>query len=568
MNLLRYSLIGGILIVLFLLVIRWNEFQERQLAQMTDNAAQPTLTASPKPTDSSAPPDVNIDAPPAGTTSDIPDAPLEPQAAAEDTGIAEDNAPQSQLISVDTDSLQVLIDTHGGDIVKVSLPKHYAKLNEPDNPFILLNRTNAHTYVAQSGLVGKNGTDTKDGRPIFTASAMTYQMADKDTLVVDLRYQQESADITKRFTFNRGSYLIDITYLVDNRSSEAWSANLFGQIKRDDYNPFVSTTFGMKPYLGAAITTPETNYKKIPFKDLKDSSFEVDIQGGWVAMVQHYFISAWVPDADLNNHFKLRKSRGTDYYLLGFTSERITVAPNARGEINASFYAGPKDVSALEKISPHLDLTIDFGWLWMIAKPLFFALQGIHGVVGNWGVAIILLTMAVKLLFFYPSAMSYRSMAKMRKVQPLMQELKEQYGDDRQRMSQELMKLYKKEKVNPLGGCLPVLMQMPVFISLYWVLMESVDLRHAPFIFWIHDLSVRDPYFVLPLIMGATSFIQFKLNPTPPDPMQAKVMQMMPIFFTALFMMFPAGLVLYWVVNNTLSITQQYVITRQIEKAS
>jgi len=284
-------------------------------------------------------------------------------------------------------------------------------------------------------------------------------------------------------------------------------------------------------------------------------------------MIQHYFISAWIPDADKTNHFNLRKNRSSDIYLLGFTSESTTIAPNSTGSLSASFYAGPKNIRTLSAISPHLDLTIDFGWLWMIAKPLFFGLEKIHGWVGNWGIAIILLTCSIKLLFFYPSAMSYRSMAKMRKVQPLMAELKERYGDDRQKMSGELMKLYKKEKVNPMGGCLPVLLQMPVFLALYWTLMESVELRHSPFFLWIHDLSVRDPYFVLPLLMGATMWIQQKLNPTPPDPMQAKIMQMMPIFFTALFMMFPAGLVLYWVVNNTLSITQQYFITKKIENS-
>ncbi|SMF14490.1 protein translocase subunit yidC [Alteromonadaceae bacterium Bs31] len=566
MNWLRNSLIGGILIVLFLLVIRWNEYQERQLVEVAEATSEETISATPAPEIPSAPKIAASDT--EVSDSDIPDAPVEKAVSQQDSEISAPDQSYSKLISAKSDTLEVLIDTLGGDIVKVALLKHQAKLEDSEKPFILLNRTEAHTYVAQSGLVGPNGTDVKGARPIFTTQASEYQIReDEDTLVVDLIYQQEQAEITKRFTLSRGSYLINVDYLINNKSSAPWKANFFAQIKRDDYDPIVSTAFSMKPYLGAAITTPETNYKKITFEELDEKAEKVEIDGGWVAMIQHYFISAWVPEAKSTNTFNLRKSRGKDVYLLGFTSNRTTVAPGSIGEINTSFYAGPKDIRTLAAISPHLDLTMDFGWLWMIAKPLFLALGSIHEVVGNWGVAIILLTFAIKLLFFYPSAMSYRSMAKMRKIQPMMQELKERYPDDRQRMSSELMKLYKKEKVNPLGGCLPVLLQMPVFIALYWVLMESVELRHAPFMLWIEDLSVRDPYFVLPLIMGATSYIQFKLNPTPPDPMQAKVMQMMPIFFTILFMMFPAGLVLYWVVNNTLSITQQYVITRQIEKA-
>lgn len=563
MNWLRNSLIGGILIVLFLLVIRWHEFQERKLdVQSADETTLPAQIQS----DVAEPID-DTEPTASATDTEIPEAPKEQNA--EENQVSATNVSKSKLVHVRTDSLDVIIDTLGGDIVKVALPRHYAKLNTPDEPFILLNRTESHTYVAQSGLVGPNGTDTQAGRPVYRAEASEYKLSEsKDQLVVDLTYQQPEATITKRFTFNRGSYLIDVDYVIDNRSASPWKANLFAQIKRDGYKPAVGNAMSIKPYLGAAVTKPDVNYEKISFKDLDDGkSHKFDNTGGWVAMIQHYYISAWVPDAEATNHFNLRKARGSEFYLLGFTSESTTIAPGSEGVIKASFYAGPKDIRALEAISKHLDLTVDFGWLWMIAKPLFFALDAIHNVVGNWGIAIILLTCAIKLLFFYPSAMSYRSMAKMRKVQPMMQELKDRFGEDKQRMSQELMKLYKKEKVNPLGGCLPVLLQMPVFLALYWMLMESVELRHAPFYLWIHDLSVRDPFFVLPLIMGATMFIQQKLNPTPPDPTQAKIMQMMPIFFTALFMFFPAGLVLYWVVNNTLSITQQYIITRQIEKA-
>ncbi|WP_045856395.1 membrane protein insertase YidC [Teredinibacter purpureus] len=567
MNWLRNSLIGGILIILFLLFIRWNEFQEKQIELSAPSSNETTLAASPAPNNP-----VNIPTTPEGISSaelsDIPEAPVARTAQGNPNDTSPSLAAYSQLITVNTDNAQILIDTKGGDIVKVALLDYNAKLNESDNPFILLNRTESHTYIAQSGLVGPNGTDGNTTRPVFSVAQTVFSLDENDDkLVVDLNLQQAGADITKRFTFNRGSHLVSVEYIVTNKSASDWQANMFGQIKRDSYDPTTGTGISMKPFLGAAITTPDTNYKKIDFDDLAEKAVKQELVGGWVAMIQHYFISAWIPDADKTNHFNLRKNRSSDIYLLGFTSESTTIAPNSTGSLSASFYAGPKNIRTLSAISPHLDLTIDFGWLWMIAKPLFFGLEKIHGWVGNWGIAIILLTCSIKLLFFYPSAMSYRSMAKMRKVQPLMAELKERYGDDRQKMSGELMKLYKKEKVNPMGGCLPVLLQMPVFLALYWTLMESVELRHSPFFLWIHDLSVRDPYFVLPLLMGATMWIQQKLNPTPPDPMQAKIMQMMPIFFTALFMMFPAGLVLYWVVNNTLSITQQYFITKKIENS-
>ncbi len=562
MNWLRNSLIGAILVVSFLLLIRWNEFQERQIELQAGSGETVTSTIQ-QPV---SPESDNIPqaAPRNESVSDIPNAPSE----GETTEPEQASATAAQLINVSTDVLEVTIDTLGGDIVKVALPEHYAELDTPEEPFVLLNRTQSTIYIAQSGLVGPDGTDTKGkGRPVFKTAKTSYTLGeDQDKLVVDLYLRQDEAEIIKRYNFNRNSYLIDIEYVVTNNSDSPWTANLYGQIKRDSHKPRTESGFGMAPFLGAAITTPDTNYKKFSFDDIADESFKITKQGGWIAMVQHYFVSAWIPDEELNNNYYLRKTQGQDIYLLGFTSEPVSIAPGSTGTIGSKFYAGPKNLETLTEISDHLALTLDFGWLWFIGKPLFIALEFIHDIVGNWGVAIILLTCLVKLIFFYPSAMSFRSMAKMRKLQPMMQELKERYGDDRQRMSKELMQLYKKEKVNPLGGCLPILLQMPVFIALYWVLMESVDLRHAPFFLWIDDLSVKDPYFVLPLIMGVTMFIQQKLSPAPTDPMQARVMQMMPIFFTAFMAFFPAGLVLYWVVNNTLSITQQYIITKQIEK--
>ena len=562
MNWLRYALMAGIGLVAYLLFLEWNTFQATQ--KTSNTVVEETLTSYIDDVPVFTPEQTTLTQ--HATVNDLPSIASEDEFIPTDAIIAPTNA---ELITVHTDNFNILIDTLGGDIVKLSLVKHKADIDDEDSALELLNRTSSKLYVAQSGLIGPNGTDKSNAdRPIYSAERSGYTMSESDeSLIVDLLLEQDGVMITKRYEFFRGSYLINVDYLIDNQSASLWRAAPYGQIRRGDFEVNSDVGIGMQPFLGAAITTPETNYKKFKFDKIDDGAITVSNTGGWVALVQHYFISAWVPNQTAKNSYKIRKLRNESIYVLEYSGELSTVEPGATTKIESAFYAGPKDLKALEKISPYLDLTLDFSFLSFIAKPLFLGLVFIQGFVGNWGIAIVLLTMCIKLVFFYPSAMSYRSMAKMRKLQPMMAELKEQYGDDRQKMSSELMKIYKKEKVNPLGGCLPILLQMPVFISLYWALMESVDLRHAPFFLWITDLSVKDPFFVLPLIMGATMFIQQKLNPTPPDPMQAKVMQLMPIFFTVLFLMFPAGLVLYWVVNNTLSIAQQYVITRQIEKA-
>lgn len=536
--------------VLLMLFIRWHDFQEQR--------PQPTASTS----TSSAATDTGI---PAAVSDDVPKASASAEVSAEQPA----TPVSKQLIQVKTDSLLVTINPLGGDIVSLSLPRHYDKLDTPDQPFVLLDNRDNHTYISQSGLIGANGTDDKpQGRPLFSSEKVEYQLADgENQLVVDLLLQQDGVKITKRFTFTRGDYLINLEYLIDNQSTAPWSAQLYGQIKRDSQNFKKVSALEMNPYLGAALTTSEENFKKITFEDMAEQKFQTSKQGGWIAMVQHYFISAWIPDSNSTNEYYSYKLNTSDLYLMGFTSPIVTVAPTTQGSIKASFYAGPKDTERLEQISPFLDLTVDYGWLWWIAKPLFWLMDKIHGFVGNWGLAIIGLTLLVKALFFHLSATSYRSMAKLRKLQPKLVELKERYGEDRQKFSQEMMKLYKTEKVNPFGGCLPLLIQMPVFIALYWVLMESVELRHAPFFGWIQDLSIKDPYFVLPIIYGATMWAMQKLNPQPTDPMQARIMNMLPFIFTFMFLWFPAGLVLYWVTNNILSITQQYIITRQIEKA-
>jgi YidC/Oxa1 family membrane protein insertase len=392
----------------------------------------------------------------------------------------------------------------------------------------------------------------------------------KDSLTVDLSWQDDTGvKITKRFTLRRGDYLVNVDYLVENNSGARWQANLFGQIKRNSNPPpsAESSGMGMQPFLGFAVTQPDDRFTKFTFDDLAEESFKAQLPGSWIAMIQHYFLSAWIPNPEQTHTYSARVTR-SGFNIGGFTSPPLVLDPGQSGTVGAGFYAGPKDQYRLEEISPYLELSVDYGWLWWIAQPLFWLLTKIHSLVGNWGVSIILLTVLIKGAFFQLSAKSYKSMANMRRVQPKMADIREQFADDKQKQSQAMMELYRKEKINPMGGCLPILVQMPVFIGLYWMLMESVELRHAPFILWIKDLSVMDPYFVLPLMMGASMFFMQKLNPPPPDPMQAKIMQWMPVMFTFFFLWFPAGLVLYWVVNNLLSMAQQFVITRQIEAAA
>lgn len=548
----RTLIIAALAVVSYLMILQW---QQDYLGTPTvaQTAPVPAESTSAVPTVTPIPSDVPQ---PAGV------APVTPA-----------TYPAGQeLIAVETDVLSVRIDSLGGDLVEVGLKAYPVAVNQPGSAFQLLRRDAEHTYVAQSGLIGTNGPDSSPaGRPRYQSAQTQYQLQG-DVLDVVLTLQQESgALITKTYRFRRGDYLVDMTTRVANQGTTPWQGALYGQIQRDGSgDPGMENngaSFGMITFLGVAYWDQEKPYNKMTFEDIDSNPLNKEIAGGWLAMIQHYFMSAWIPDQTLSHHYNTRKTQGHDNYIISFTTAPVTVAPGASHDFSAKFYAGPKIQKQLEAILPDkgLDLAIDYGPLFFISKLLFWLLSKFHALTGNWGVAIILLTFVVKLTFLYPSAISYRSMAKMRKVQPLIARMKEQYGDDRQKMSMEMMNLYRKEKINPLGGCLPILIQMPVFLALYWALQESVELRQAPFFFWITDLSVMDPLFVLPLIMGGTMFIQQMLNPAPPDPMQAKVMKFMPVIFTVMFLFFPAGLVLYWVTNNSLSILQQWLITRSIE---
>ncbi|GGE63576.1 membrane protein insertase YidC [Streptosporangium jomthongense] len=568
MDIQRIVLFAGLAIVSYLMVLAWNEdyHQPAPAAQVAESGGGLQANNGSGGSDAMVLPGETSRGTAAGTPSD--EEFTTPESGQSVSGpVSSDVTVNDQYISVRTDVLDLVIDRVSGNLVRSSLLAYDKSLNG-DEPLKLLNNTENRFYVLESGLIGQNGPDSaKNGQPpVYETDAASYQLAEgENELTVDLVHTMENGvKITKRYEFARDSYEISVRYLVENRSNENWQANFTGKIVRDQSpDPTAQNSMGIKAFLGLVISSPEDPYEKYDFGDLEDNRINTTVTNGWMAFLQHYFLAAWVPERDQPAQFQT--TRRGPLHVMGFVYPATTVAPGETAEIGARAYVGPKIIDRLEAVAPNLDRTVDFGWLFFISLPLFIILEWFHGLVGNWGVAIILLTVLVKAVFFKLSATSYRSMGRMRAVAPQLTRLKELYGDDRQRMSQEMMALYKKEKINPLGGCLPILVQMPVFISLYWVLFESVQLRHAPFILWIQDLSVMDPYFILPILMGASMMLQMSLNPTPPDPMQAKIMKLMPVVFTIFFLWFPAGLVLYWLVNNILSISQQWYITRKIE---
>lgn len=473
-----------------------------------------------------------------------------------------------RFINVTTDVLNVTIDTLGGNIVKVDLLKYPKELHS-QQPFELLSNDPEKYYVAQSGLMSSSGPDTLQGQATYTADQTNYTLAPgQNDLTVDLKWKNNSGvEVTKQFMFHREDYQIKVNYLTKNNSTTPWIGQFYTQLERKKVTPPDHGFFAINPYMGGAISSPEKPYQKISFDKMSQQDLNLPITGGWAAMLEHYFLSAWVP-ASTDPYTYYTHVGDNSKYILGMLGKPFTVAPKEQATVGAKLYAGPEIMDVLKNVAPNLDLTIDYGILWFVSISIFWLMKHIYAVVGNWGWSIVLVTVLIKLAFYHLSAKSYRSMAAMRKLQPKLQALKERFGDDRQKLTQATMELYRNEKINPLSGCLPIIVQIPVFIALYWVLLESVELRQAPFILWIHDLSARDPYYILPIIMGITMFVQQKLNPPPPDPVQAKMMNFLPIFFTILFISFPAGLVLYWVVNNTLSILQQWYIMRSVDSVS
>ncbi len=475
----------------------------------------------------------------------------------------------SETFNLSTDALDLVVSADGGDVVSASLPKFPVRLDTPDQPFRLLENNNLRRYVAQSGLIGPDGIDASGNRARYASQGVTNNGDGSHTLTLAWTGNDSlGMQVYKRFTAHDDRYDVDVSFDIRNGGSSVASVTSFAQLKRDNTQaPDGNTGFGVSPYLGAALTQPDERYTKLSFSDLSDEPFSKRLPAGWVAILQHYFVSAWIPSQQTSHdYFASQLSNGDN--VIGYKNQNVDIAPGSAATITQTLYVGPKDQVALAALAENLDLVIDYGWLWWLAQPLFWLLTLIQQFVINWGLAIIALTIVIKLIFFRLSAASYKSMAKMRTVQPKIQSIRDQYADDKAKQQQAMMELWKKEKINPMGGCLPMLIQMPVFIALYWVLLESVELRHAPFILWIEDLSAMDPYFVLPILMGISMWLMQRLNPAPPDPMQAKIMMYMPIAFTFLMMWFPAGLVLYWLCNNLLSFAQQYVVTRQIEQAA
>ncbi|KTD07716.1 membrane protein insertase YidC [Legionella jamestowniensis] len=491
------------------------------------------------------------------------DAAPTPQAA-----IKEDQAGKAsaEAIQVKTDVLNLRIDLTHGDVVNAQLLEYPVSIEEKDKPITILQNQANQQYVANSSLFITQGQEVKSLNFDFSSAKQKYELEKgENTLTVTLNGRTpDGLTVKKQFIFTRGSYLIEVRYLIDNQGTAPWQGYLNTQLLRTSPQEDKSSIFHIGSYTGASYSNPgQHRYQKVTFPNMAKSNLDVNAKGGWIAMQQHYFLSAWIPNADSSNMFYTRAVNND--YTIGAVSQPITIAPGMQKEISSKLYVGPESTEVLKNIAPGLDLTVDYGWLWFLSSLLFSVMKAIYSLVGNWGWSIVLVTVLIKLAFYRLSASSYKSMAGMRKLQPKLQALRERYGDDKAKMSQATMELYRQEKVNPLGGCLPILIQIPVFIALYWVLLESVELRQAPFIFWIKDLAAADPYHVLPIIMGATMLIQQKLNPAPPDPMQAKLMMFLPILFTGLFWNFPAGLVLYWIVNNTLSILQQWYITRKYD---
>ena len=470
-----------------------------------------------------------------------------------------------EIITVQTDFFKAEINTVGGDIRRIELLKHF-DITDKSKPFVLLEQREGHTYIAQSGLLG-SGLPTHN--TLFSSKNQRYELLDgQDALEVRLVSDEGSGTkVLKTLSFHRASYLIDVSYEIENHSKEKVIASAYFQLVRDDVEPVGGTMF-VPTYTGPATYTELDKFQKIDFPSIakNKANSPKPADNGWAGMLQHYFVSAWIPQGNTLREF-YTKQLENKLYSVGLILPIAEIDLGKTGTISVPLYVGPAQ-SNLDSIAPGLGLTVDYGFLTIIAKPIFWLLTAIFGLVQNWGFAIIILTILIKLVFFPLSAASYRSMAKMRVVAPKLAKIKEQFGDDRERLNRAMMDLYKTEKINPLGGCLPVVIQIPVFISLYWAILASVEMRYAPFFGWITDLSRADPYYILPVIMGVSMLIQSKLNPTPPDPMQAKLMQIMPIAFSVVFFFFPVGLVLYSVVNNVLSIAQQWYITRNIENAA
>jgi YidC/Oxa1 family membrane protein insertase len=533
----------------------YSDFQRQpvEMPEAIDERAAPAL-----------PEEVRTPTLPAADTNDIPAPPGLGEVV--DAHRAEE-APAERRVRVSTDVLELEISLRGGDLVKALLPQHPVHKDRPDVPVQLLDPSPDGLYVFRTGVTAAAADASTRPDTLFTAPEMVFTLQPgQDVLEVPLTARLESGvTVTKTYRFRRGGYAVELDQEVHNGTGEAWTGASYLQIRRLHDPPGRSLTNVESYSFRGPVVFDGEKYQKLNVGDLVRTREEFTTDGGWVASLQHHFLTAAIP-AQRAQFTAGATPEGI--YTLTAVGMPVSVGADQSTVFSDRLFVGPKLQDQLEATAPRLRLTVDYGWLTIISQPLFWVLSKIHGIVGNWGWSIVLLTVLIKLVFYKLSETSGKSMAKMRKLQPRMKSLQERYADDRQKLSAAMMDLYKKEKVNPAAGCLPILVQMPVFLALYWVLLESVELRQAPFMLWIQDLSSRDPYFILPLLMGITMFVQQKLNPTPPDPVQARIMQVLPFVFTVFFALFPAGLVLYWFVNNLLAILQQWHINRLVESGA
>ncbi|APZ44433.1 membrane protein insertase YidC [Acidihalobacter ferrooxydans] len=542
--------------LVFVLFLIWQAWQQDHRPPPSPQALSQQTTASPN------------------HTQDIPSASVNrPTRSAATPPSTASQSRAGRIVHIKTDTLDLEIDTRGAGIVQALLPTYPVAVSKPHDPYPLMYDTANAVFVAQSGLLSADNSSATapNHYALYTAAKSNYVMSNGEkTLSVPFTWVgPNGVKVTKTYVFHRGSFVVNVNYTIHNTGHQNWSGSAYAQIKRSpsgqSYNLLDAHSHS---YLGAAYY--DGSYQKSGFDGMAKNPLSKTVKDGWVAMVEHYFLVAWIPPRGVDYQFYTRAVHGQsgEQYLIGFRSPTLSLAPGQSSSLDTRMWVGPELQGHLAQVAPGLDLTTGYGIFTFIAKPLYWLLSKIHSFVGNWGWSIIILTLLIKLAFYKLSETSYRSMARMRTLQPKMKALKDRFGDDRQKLSQATMELYKKEKVNPLGGCLPMIVQIPVFIALYWVLLESVELRQAPFIFWIHNLAAKDPYYVLPLLMGVTMFLQQRLNPAPLDPLQKKVMSILPLAFTVFFAFFPSGLVLYWLTNNILSIAQQWVITKRIEKAA
>ncbi len=544
----KLILIGLLAFLVMTLFQRWTVFQQERLAETTPASDSVKLDEEIPQTPESVAQPPESDAVPTSDAGEVA---------------------EGEKVRVKTDLIIAEIDLNGGDITKLDLLKHPVSVNTPEQPFELLKQGGTDIFIAQSGLIGKQDRQYPNHKTQYRAEKLDYELEPgTDEIKVKLNWKSpDNVTYNKVYTFRRDDYRLDVDFEIDNRSSAQWQGYLYAQFQRSDVQTEQFGFFGTPTYKGGVIYEPVEKYQKIDFGDIENNKLNLTTDTGWVGMLQHYFVGVWLPQnqGPFQFYSKSINRGGQPLYNIGYkTTTPLSIPAKAQATLNSQAYIGTKEQDRLKAQNVDgLILTVDYGWLTVIASPMFWVMNEIYKLVKNWGFVIVIVTILLKLLFFPLSAASYKSMAKMKKFQPRLMTLRERYGDDKQKLNMEMMKLYKQEKINPMGGCLPILVQIPVFIALYWVLLESVELRQAPFIGWIKDLSLKDPFYVLPVLYGASMFVMQKLNPAPIDPMQQRIMMALPLVFTVLFLWFPAGLVLYWLVNNLLSMAQQWYITRK-----